>query len=178
MKRLILTAVCLGALVFTGCYGPFSRGGDAEDQILSIYNKDKFLEINEFHFPEYQWGRDAKAVEEMYIDAMVEYFFRNRYEKTLLVCASALKVYPKDARVYTRMMESYARLGQEEQALALIPQADAQLNGFSTHPGISRYRFEMEQTIAARLAPDVEPERGLVGKILHAPMKITALWPF
>ena len=177
MKRQILTAVCLGALLSTGCYGPFSRGG-GEDEILSIYDKDKFLDINEFHFPEYQWGRDAKAVEEMYIDAMVEYFFRNRYDRTLLVCNSALKVYQKDARIYTRMMESYARLGQEELALAVIPQADTQLDGFATHPGISRYRFELENSIAARTAPEAEPERGLLGKILHAPLIVTKLWPF
>ena len=167
--------MCLVTITQSGCIGPFSRDKSDEDQAISIFDEDKFMDINEFDFPEYEWGRDAKAVEEIYVDAMVEYFFRKRYEKAILVLNSALKIYKKDARVYTRLMECYARLHQEQEALNTMAQANAEIHAFETFPGISRYRYELEKSLAIITEGPVEVQRGFFGRMIRWPAK---LWPF
>ncbi|NVM03932.1 MAG: tetratricopeptide repeat protein [Candidatus Helarchaeota archaeon] len=131
--------------------------------------------MNEYSFREYEWNMDSKAAEEIYIRGLSDYFFKGQYDKAALIFNSALKIYKKDARIYTRLVECYARLGDYKKALSVLNIGANEIVGFDAMPGILRYRNELNDKINETLQLSTQKKRNIFIRILTYPKK---LFPF
>ena len=174
-KVFIFAVIMAAAIGADGCFMPWFGKGSGEIQKISVFDRKEFLEVEEYEFPEYKWNNNAKFAEELYAKAMADYFFTQQYDKALELFQSAKKVCPKDARLYVRMVESYARMGNYAQALDVLKEADNELRGFGRIEGIEDYRTQLTNQLQLREQAVNKPSRPLWKKILFAPAK---LWPF
>ena len=175
-QRIFAGLFCLFiAIYIQGCFLPFIGGDGNKVETISIFDKKKFLEVQEFDFPEYKWNNNAKFAEEIYAKAMADYFFTDRYQNALEVLESARKVYPIDARIHVRIVECYARMGKLQEAINAISRGEEEIRGFSRQAGISGYLAELNKEIEMQKLAMDKPKRPLWKKILFAPAK---LWPF
>ena len=126
-------------VLFSHCSIPFI-GGKSKDVGISIFDDKQYLNINEYSFREYQWNRDSRTAEEIYIKGL-DHFFKQNYEKALTIFNSALKFYKKDARIYTRLAESYARMNDLNKAVAVLNDCSNELYGYDSLP-IINIQFE------------------------------------
>jgi tetratricopeptide (TPR) repeat protein len=163
------------ALCMQGCFIPWIGGNGGDTPSVSVFDKSKFLEVKEYDFPEYKWNNNAKFAEEMYAKAMADYFFTRQYERAVELFDSAKKVYPKEARIYVRLIECFARMNMYQEALDVLGEANQELKGFGRIDGINEYRSQLTHRLERQQQAMNEPEKPLWKKILFAPAK---LWPF
>jgi tetratricopeptide (TPR) repeat protein len=171
--RVLVVAAIL--FVHNGCFLPWIGSNGGDEKIISVFDSKSFLEVHEYDFPEYKWNNSAKFAEEMYATTMADYYFTKQYNKSLELLESARKVYPKDARIYVRMIECFARMGRIEAALNTIEEAETELNGFSRINGIPAYHTQLSKALESSKSEMEKEKRPLWKKILFAPAK---LWPF
>lgn len=174
--RLLFLSGCFFILFnVQGCFLPWIGNDTSEKPAISIFDKNKFLEVHEYDFPEYKWNNSAMFAEEMYAKAMADYYFTGQYQKALELFESARKVYKKDARIYVRIVECHARLGEYQKALDILGEAEKELNGFGRIEGITSYRTQLSQSLEKQQSKTEQSRRPLWKRILFAPAK---LWPF
>jgi tetratricopeptide (TPR) repeat protein len=167
----VLFISMLSIFVYSNCTIPFI-GGSRENNFPSIFDNKSYLSINEYDFREYEWNKDSRTAEEIYIRGLSDYFFKNQYNKALVVFQSSLKIYKKDARVYTRLAECYARIGDLNQALAVLNNGANEIFGYDALPGIVRYRDELNKKINENIKASTQKKRNIFIRILTYPFKI------
>ena len=189
MKHKLLVLLLLIGLTGQSCsYNPLRypplkyvpylgvKGEEVPQQFPSVFSNKGFLDIKEYEFVEYQWNNDAKISEDIYIRGLVDFYFRKQYKKAVVVFESALKININDARVYTRLIECYARLDEYDKALEIINLANDELKGFGANPGITSYRREIADLQFQLIAETGQGQkRNIFLRILFFPAK---LWPF
>jgi tetratricopeptide (TPR) repeat protein len=161
----------LSIFIFSTCSIPFI-GGSGENNFQSIFDNKSYLSVNEYDFREYEWNKDAKTAEEIYIRGLSDYFFKNQYDKALVIFQSSLKIYKKDAKIYTRTAECYARIGDLNQALAMLNNGANEIIGYDALPGIVRYREELNKKINENIKASAQKKRNIFIRILTYPFKI------
>jgi tetratricopeptide (TPR) repeat protein len=161
----------LAVFVYSNCTMPFI-GGSRKNNFPSIFDIKSYLPVNEYDFREYEWNRDSKTAEEIYIRGLSDYFFKNQYSKALVVFQSSLKIYKKDARIYTRIAECYARIGDLNQALAVLNNGANEIFGYDALPGITRYRDELNKKVNINIKASSQKKRNILIRILTYPFKI------
>ena len=166
--------ILLIIFIFESCTIPFI-GAKRGNSVSSIFDKEGYLNVNEYSFREYEWNRDSRTSEEIYIRGLSDYFFKGQYDRAEVIFNSALKIYRKDARIYTRLAECYARLGDYNKALSLLNMGANEIFGFDTIPGIIRYRNELNNKINESSQLAVKKKRNIIIRILTYPRK---LFPF
>jgi len=170
-KNFKILFILLVIFIFDGCTIPFI-GGKRGNSVSSIFNKESYLNVNEYSFREYEWNRDSRAAEEIYIRGLSDYFFKGQYDRAEVIFNSALKIYRKDARIYTRLAECYARLGDFSKALSLLNMGANEIFGFDTLPGIIRYRNELNDKISESSQLATKKKRNIIIRILTYPGKL------
>jgi len=166
--------ILLVIFIFEGCTIPFI-GGKRGDSVSSIFDKESYLDVNEYSFREYEWNRDSRAAEEIYIRGLSDYFFKGQYDRAEVIFNSALKIYRKDARIYTRLAECYARLGDYNRALSVLNTGANEIFGYDAHSGIIRYRNELNDKISESTQLATKKKRNIIIRVLTYPRK---LFPF
>jgi len=133
------------------------------------------LNINEYTFREYEWNRDSKTAEEIYIKGLSDYFFKKQYNNAAVLFSSSLKIYKKDVRIYVRLAECYARTGELDSAVSVLNEGANELFGFDALPTVISYRDELNRKINENLQQNQKKKRNIFIRILTSPKK---LWPF
>ena len=163
--------ILLIVFIFESCTIPFISSKQ-NNSVISIFDNDSYLNVNEYSFREYEWNRDSRAAEEIYIRGLSDYFFRGQYNRAEIIFNSALKIYRKDARIYTRLAECYARLGDYNKGLSVLNTGANEIFGYDTIPGIIRYRNELNIKINESSQQAVERKRNIIIRILTFPLKL------
>ncbi len=156
------------------CTIPF-RKEKQDSIIISVFDDNNYLNVNEYSFREYEWNRESRAAEEIYIRGLSDYFFKKQYDKAVLIFNSSLKIYKKDARIYVRLAECYARMEDLNQAIAILNTGANEIYGLDSLPGIISYRDELNNSLNEILEESQIRKRNIFIRILTYPKK---LWPF
>ncbi len=156
------------------CSIPFI-GAKQESIAISIFDKKNYLNVDEYSFREYEWNRDSKAAEEIYIRGLSDFFFKEQYDKAAVLFKSSLKIYKKDARVYVRLAECYARINELNEAISILNTGANEILGFDALPGIVSYKRELNDKINESFQSSEIKKRNIFIRILTLPTK---LWPF
>lgn len=172
--RACIAFIILSFLLLSNCSIPFI-GGKKSNGEISVFDDKQYLNVNEYSFREYQWNRDSRAAEEIYIKGL-DYFFNKNYKRSEVIFTSALKFYKKDARIYTRLAESYARLHELNKALAVLNECSNELYGYDSLPGIRHYRKELNDMINKNLQVSSVKKRNIFIRIITYPSKIFSLF--
>ena len=156
------------------CYIPFIKAKQ-NNIILSIFDEKNYLNVNEYSFREYEWNRDSKAAEEIYIRGLSDYFFKGQFDKAAVLFNSSLKIYKKDVRVYVRLAECYARINELNKAISILNSGANEIFGLDALPGIISYKRELNDKINKSFQSSKIKKRNIFIRILTFPTK---LWPF
>jgi len=148
-----------------GCTG-FLRKEEAT--VKSVFNKEEFLYVNQTLFPEYEWSENARIADSLYVQGLVDHFFNQDYIRAIPYFIRARDVYPKDVRVYVRLIESYARINRYEDALQEIERGNQEIIGFLNIEGISHYRDELIAASSGVLLSQ-QSNKGIWGTIKGIP---------
>ena len=157
-------------IIFTNCSIPFI-GSEKKSNGISIFNDKQYLDINEYSFREYQWNKDSKTAEEVYVKGL-DYFFNKNYQRAIVIFNSALKFYKKDARIYTRLAECYARANELNKAVTVLNECANELYGYDTIPEIVYYRKELNDRINVSLQITPKKKKNIFIRILTYPARI------
>jgi len=143
----------------------------------SIFDHKTFLEVKAYSFSEYKWTQNSKKAEELYDIGLLEYYVYADYDSASMYFNDALKIYPKDARIYVRLIECYARRGYIDDAFEIFKEGVRQLKGFEKIPGIADYYRELVQRQAFLIQEAERQRRSLLGTIWHGFKSIVSISP-
>jgi len=143
-----------------------------KEQHTSLYDPQVSLNIVAENFPEYEWNENAQKANDVFLKGLNECYYQQKYQAAVSVFYSALDLYQYDARIYVRLAESQARLGDLDGALNTLHTATQRLTGFSSYPGIESYIKELNN---AKQLPEGTPlyvkPRGTTQKVFGALIK-------
>ena len=170
-RKNIRITLAIFIIFLYSCSGIFKKNSSTK---TSIFDQNNFLYVNQTLFPEYEWTENSRIADSLYVQGLVDYFFNKDYIKALPYFLRAREIYPKDARIYIRIIESYARLNRYTDALKEIERANQEISGFLDIEGIKSYRKELIDAASGKLV-SYRKKKGLVGRILGIPGTI---WGF
>lgn len=117
--------------------------GTSGTKRVSVFDEKTYYNIDPNQFEGYEWNKQAKNVNKMYLEGLVDYFFKKEYRKALETFEQCVKIYPNDVRPYIRMIECYTRLGENQLALQMLNNSISVFEDLALDPQIKSYREEL-----------------------------------
>ena len=167
MKRLLFIS---SLFLFFHC-GHFL--GAKGSTYLSVFEEGKIYNLDPFKFEQYDWNEKAKNENKLYLKGLVDYFYKKEYRKALETFEDCIALYSDDVRPHIRLIESYARLGENGRALTVIDNVLKKFEELSMDPQMNSYR---EELLSGKTIDDYRKRKERFKRILlYVPKKLWQL---